>query len=305
MKVTIAGGGGGVGASLAANLLRTDAIDEIVLVDARPAMVTSHLMDLEQARLLGGRAIVSAGEIDAAFDADLLVLTAGAPQTVNTSRLAFLSANAEILRAVVDGVPHGWPGVILVVTNPVDPLIQMLFERLDIDRGRLVGYTLNDSLRMRSGVGLALTVDPLRVDAWVIGEHGDACVPLWDRICVDGEPVQLDADQQHIAEDFLRNWYIRHVALDSGRTSTWTSGRGVARMVEAIATGADGVWPASIMLDGEYGEAGVALSVPVRLGPGGLQAIETWTLTDEQARLFARAGDVVREAAAAIQTEAA
>ncbi|MEZ5123082.1 MAG: hypothetical protein R2736_16140 [Solirubrobacterales bacterium] len=68
----------------------------------------------------------------------------------------------------------------------------------------------------------------------------------------------------------MRDWYVRHVALDSGRSSTWTSGRGVSRMVAALAHGDPEPWPASVVLDGEYGVAGVALSVPVTLGPGGV-----------------------------------
>ncbi len=39
----------------------------------------------------------------------------------------------------------------------------------------------------------------------------------------------------------MRSWYVWHVALNSGRTSTWTTGLGVARMVAAIAYGRGGL----------------------------------------------------------------
>jgi malate dehydrogenase len=48
VKVVIAGGAGGVGASVAFNLLLGPGDDEVVLLDRRPEMVTSHAMDLEQ-----------------------------------------------------------------------------------------------------------------------------------------------------------------------------------------------------------------------------------------------------------------
>ena len=65
-----------------------------------------------------------------------------------------------------------------------------------------------------------------------MGEHGDLSVPLFDRVTVNGAPVAPTPEQAAVALDYFRHWYVRHVALDSGRSSTWTSGFGVARMVE-------------------------------------------------------------------------
>src|SRR6185312_513233 len=139
---------------------------------------------------------------------------------------------------------------------------------------------------------------PGRVMAWSIGEHGPLAVHLWDRVHLDGAAVTLDRAQREQVEDFVGNWYVRHVALDSGRSSTWTSGLGIARMVSAIAYGQAGPWPASVMLDGEYGITGVSLSVPVSLGPDGVAEIHEWKLSAEQAARLQRAADYVRDAAA-------
>lgn len=98
----------------------------------------------------------------------------------------------------------------------------------------MLGYTANDSLRLQTAVGDQLGVRATDVDARVVGEHGDGCVLLFDRVRVNGEPVALAPEQQAAAEQFVRSWYERHVALDSGRSSTWTSGHGLARMVAAL-----------------------------------------------------------------------
>jgi malate dehydrogenase len=294
MKVTIVGGAGGVGASAAFNLLLLGDALHVVLVDRRPEMIASHVMDLEQAlALAGGGASISGGDAGDLADADVLVVTAAVPLTLNTSRLVYLADNAAIVGEVLDALPEGWDGVLVLVTNPVDPLCTWGQGRTGIDRRRLVGYTLNDSLRLRSGIGEALGVAGSRVDAWVVGEHGDGCVPLWDRVRVDGSPTALGDEQRARAEEFLRTWYVRHVALDSGRTSTWTSGAGVARMVAAIVRDSGELWPASVVLDGEYGVDGLALSVPVSLGRGGVREIHEWTLTPGQAAAFERAAGVV------------
>jgi malate dehydrogenase len=200
-----------------------------------------------------------------------------------------------IVDEVVDSLPSDWDGILLIVTNPVDPLVTRAWRRTDIHRGRLLGYTLNDSLRLRTVIAKAAHVPPDIVEAWTIGEHGDLCVPVWDQVSVDGVPVDLDASVRADAEEGLRTWYVRHVALDSGRTSTWTSGLGVARMVAAMASDAGELWPASIVLDGEYGIADVALSVPVILGRRGVERIVRWTLTAAQDEMLGRAAQAVGE----------
>jgi malate dehydrogenase len=136
------------------------------------------------------------------------------------------------------------------------------------------------------------------VTAWTIGEHGELAVPLLDRVEVDGAPVTLSASEARAAREFVAGWYVRHVALDSGRSSTWTSGLGIARMVAACAPEARAeLWPASVELQGEYGLREVSLGVPVMLGPGGAREVQEWPLTDEQRASLHAGAALVRDAA--------
>src|SRR3954454_7487812 len=93
---------------------------------------------------------------------------------------------------------------------------------------------------------------------------------------MEAEPVELSAEQRAAAHEFVRTWYRRHVALDSRRSSTWTSGAGIAQMVVALRSGGESV--ASVRLQGEYGIEGVSVSVPVALGRGGAETIREWDL---------------------------
>ena len=300
MRIAIYGGGGGVGSSTAFNLLLgADSDSEVILVDSRPAMVESHVLDLEQVLELDGSGVVRGGNADDLRSADVVVFTAAAPLTVNTSRLDYLAANAAIAGDLVEilGSDGSWPGVLVVVTNPVDPICTWIQRSSGIDRTRVLGYTLNDSLRLRTGVAKALRIAPGTVDAWVLGEHGDACVPLFDRILVAGEPVALTDEQRAQAEEFFRTWYVRHVALDSGRSSTWTSGLGLSRMVAAL--GGEGeLWPASVVLDGEYGIVGAAVTVPITLARGGVRTIHVWDLSAEDLDALRASSELVRAAVA-------
>jgi malate dehydrogenase len=296
MKVTILGGAGGVGASTAFNLALMQRPHEVVLVDSRDNMLSSHVWDMEQVLEQAPGCTVRAGEAGDVADSDVVVLLSATPLTVGTSRLEYLGKNALIADELADRLPPTWAGLLIVVTNPVDPLVTRLQRRTGFDRRRILGYTINDSLRLRSGLARALGVPPGSVEAWVLGEHGDTSVPLLDRVTVDGARVHPTAAQAAAAVEYLRTFYVRHVALDSGRSSTWTSGLGVARMVSAL-DGPGELWSASVVLEGEYGIDGVAVTVPVTIGRAGAERIHEWDLSaDELAALHASA-ELVRGAA--------
>lgn len=269
-----------MGSSLAFSLLLRPEPFDVVVIDRRPEKVASHVMDLEQVLALGGTTSVSHGSWEELDAVDVLVVCASTALTANTSRAVYLEANSAIVDALAARL-GGWDGVAVMVTNPVDPLTARLARALG-DRRRVVGYTLNDSLRLRTAVAAALDVPVAAVEAWVLGEHGERAVPLFSRIRVDGRSVTLSAAQRAAADEFVRTWYRRHVALDPNRSSTWTSGAGVASLVAAIVTGADEPAVLSMLLDGEYGISDAAVGVPVRLGPGGVERVLEWELAEDE-----------------------
>ena len=167
--------------------------------------------------------------------------------------MVYLRDNAAIVAEIGRRAADGWPGVDRSWSPTRSTRSAPAPARRGLDRRRLVGYTANDSLRLRTAIGDQLGVRSSAVDAWVLGEHGDRFVPLLDRVRVDGEPVDLSATEGEAAERFVRHWYEQHVALDSGRSSTWTTGHGLARMVAALTSDEGELWPASVVLEGEYG----------------------------------------------------
>ncbi len=66
-------------------------------------------------------------------------------------------------------------------------------------------------------------------------------------------------------------------------------------MVDALCAGTPEPWPASLVLEGEYGVDGVALSAPVTLGPAGVREVQAWRLTPDQLGAMARSAALVRE----------
>ena len=299
MKVVIVGGGGGVGSCVAFSLATSDRAFDIVLCDARPHMVTSHVMDLENAvALADGASTVRGGTIEDAADADVVVFCAAAPLRLNTSRSVYLAENHRIVTtALAELRATGFDGILLLLTNPVDPLLTWIHRQGWPERRRLIGYSLNDSLRLRTAVASVRGCHPRDVGAWVVGEHGAGQVPLFSRIAVHGSRIALDDGERATVREYLDTWYTRHVALDSGRTSTWSSGLGAAHLIRAMAADEGVVVPVCAVLDGEYGVHGVGVCVPVVLGREGVMSIAEWEL--EPAELSALQAAARNVAAAA------
>ncbi|MGI5229441.1 malate dehydrogenase [Actinoallomurus sp. CA-142502] len=295
-KVTIVGGYGGVGSALAYTLSSTDAPYELALIGLRSECVTSQLMDL------GGitpftRTAVRSGDIDDFTNSDVVVIAASVSFEPLRSRLDFLSGNVEVLRPyfrALAELPADWSGHVIVVTNPVDPLTTWLSHSARIDRHHILGYSWNDTLRLRIAVGRVLRAGPSEVVGWVIGEHGDGCVPLFDRISFSGVPVRLSPEQQRSVHAEISGWYARWAALGVSRTTAWTTATGVARMIHDLVSRTPAEWCAAVPLNGEYDIDGVAIGVPVTLGLNHVPSVHEWRLAQHDSHALHQAAEVIR-----------
>jgi len=309
-----------VGSSAAFRVATLDIASEIVLIDVRPNLAMSHVMDLEQAVAeISGSRIVGGDWADLA-ECDIVVLSASLPERNVASRDEYLAGNLEIARNAAEHLAACPEAVVVVATNPVDVFTYVLGRLAGGAPSRFVGYSYNDTLRFRWALARTLRVAMADVDALVLGEHGDMQVPLFDLVSVKGVPVGLTEQQRREVETATRTWFSTYQGLNAGRTSGWTSAMGIARLVAAIATdgvnsangaaaagdpasaGAParaaatvrGLLPCSAILQGEYGLSGVSLGVPVVLGPGGVRQIVELPLTPIEKSQLHAAGEKVR-----------
>lgn len=298
-----------MGSSAAFRLATLDIASEIVLIDARPNLAMSHVMDLEQAMAeISGSRIVGGDWADVA-GCDIVVLSAGLPERNVASRDEYLAGNLDIVRKAAEHLAACPEAVVVVATNPVDVFTYVLARLAGGAPSRFVGYSYNDTLRFRWALARTLDVPMADVDALVLGEHGDMQVPLFDLVSVKGVPVGLTEQQRREVEAATRTWFSTYQSLSAGRTSGWTSAMGIGRLVAALAGGAvsesgarsataptapGGLLPCSAILQGEYGLSDVSLGVPVVLGPGGIRRIVEVPLTPLESSQLHAAGEKVR-----------
>jgi malate dehydrogenase len=295
LRVAFAGGAGTVGSTAAFRVAQLGVASEILLLDTRQNMVESHVMDLEQAAATLGTTRVAAAGWDDLHSCDVVVLSASLPERNVSSRDEYLGGNAAIVAEAARRIGQTCPqAVVVVATNPVDVFTYLTAELGGLPARQVVGYSWNDSLRLRWAVAGVLGVPAAEVSAWVLGEHGEAQVPLFDRVRVGSRPVALSGEQRERAEAAVRGWFSRYQALQSGRTSGWTSAVGIGEVVSALAgVGADCL-PCSAVLAGEYGLSGVSLGVPARLDGNGVREVVEFDLAQEDLERLHEAAAKVR-----------
>jgi malate dehydrogenase len=189
---------------------------------------------------------------------------------------------------------HNDDFVSVTTSNPVDLLNRHLYETGDRPREHVVGFGGRlDSARFRYVLAERFGVPVKNVEATILGEHGDAQVPVFSKVRVDGRDVDFDEDErEEILEDLQQS--AMNVIERKGATE-WGPARGVAHIVSAILRDTGEVLPCSVPLSGEFGLDGVGFGVPVKLGSNGVEEIVEWDLSDFEREQMQEAADKLGE----------
>lgn len=297
MKATVIGAAGSVGAPVAFYLAASRLVDELVLIDVRPNVVQQHAMDMGTAVSALGVS-VKAGSFDDLAGSDVVVNAAGMPQGVISDRMEMLAKNIPLARDTALQVKKHCPdAVVITATNPVDPLNYAIWRAGGFERHQVLGYSLNDSFRFRELVAASRNASVGTVEGTVVGEHGNTQVMLFSTVRIDGRPATFDAAEKQRIRDEVPNILRRYEELKSGRTSGWTCAVGMASLVRAIRDDTGEVFPCSMVLDGEYGQRGLSMCVPMSLGRRGARRVLEWQLAEDEKAGLARSAKVLGDAA--------
>jgi len=296
-KVSVIGAAGTVGAAAGYSLALRDVVDELVFVDIpeKADEAAGEAADVNHGVAYDANATVRQGDYAATAGSDVVVITAGIPRQPGQSRLDLAGDNAPIMADIGSSLAeHSDDFVTVTTSNPIDLLNRHLYETGDRPRERVVGFGGRlDSARFRYVLSERFDAPVRNVEATILGEHGDAQVPVFSKVRVDGRDPAFDADER---ESILGS--LQESAMDvierKGATQ-WGPATGVAHTVETILRDTGEVLPCSVVLDGEYGYDDAALGVPVRLGRNGVEEVVEWDLDDYEADLLDEAAGKLSE----------
>ncbi len=296
LKVGVVGVGK-LGGEIAFAVARDGTWDELVLYDVVEDLAWAQAEDIRSGIAERSDSVVRAGKIEDLEGCNVVLIVAGQGRKPGMTRLDLLHANAPLVRdlsrQIVSVAPHA---TLVVLTNPVDVLTTIVWEASGLTRDRVLGSgALLDSVRLRCILADRFGVPPTRVDAVVLGEHGERAVPLWSRVKVKGEAVELSGEDRAAILDELRAVSGKIIA-GKGGTAYGPAGA-TASFLHALVSPEPSPVPASVVFQGEYGIRDVAMGAPAVVGKGHLHRIEEWPLPpDEQKGLEAAAVDLAEYA---------
>ena len=298
-KVTVVGGAGNVGATVA-RAIAVKELADVVIVDIAAEKAQGIALDIFEACPIDGSdtRLVGTSDYEATAGSDVVVVTSGVPRKPGMSRDDLLQVNYKIMQAVTEQVVKYSPNCIIVpVANPLDAMCQAVYRLSKFPRERVIGMAgVLDSARMRTFIAMELHVSVENIHAFVLGGHGDTMVPLPRYSTVAGIPITelMSADRIEAICQRTANGGAEITKL-VGTSAWYAPGAAAAEMVEAILKDKKAILPCSVYLQGEYGIRDQFLGVPVKLGKSGVeQVIEIKLTADEQAAL-AKSAAAVRE----------
>ena len=278
-KVAIIGAGF-VGSSIAYALTLRNHAREIVLIDIDKKKATGEALDIQHGIPYMGRSAVYAGDYSDCADCDLIVITAGRNRRPGETRLDMINDNKEIMREVVNSIKeHYTRGVILVISNPVDILTSLCSEWMGFPNGMVFGTgCLLDTSRLVSKVAEYINLSTEVVKGYIVGEHGDAQIPIWSRFTIGGISIDEYCHVMNIPWNDEVKKKIAEEVKTMGATIISEKGRthyGIATCVCSIADAILNQRPTIACvcstLNGEYGLKDVVLSLPSIIGVNGVE----------------------------------
>ncbi len=298
-KVTVVGAGN-VGATTALRIHQLGYAD-VVLVDVIEDLPQGKGLDMLEAGPVTGTdgSIIGSNSYEETADSDLVVITAGIARRPGMSRDDLLLTNMRITSSVTEQVVKYSPNcIIIAVTNPLDAMVQNVYESSGFPRNRVFGMAgVLDTARFRTFIAQELNVSVEDVQALVLGGHGDDMVPLVRYTTAGGIPITELMAEEKIDQlvQRTRDGGGEIVALLKEGSAYYAPSAAITQMVEAVLLDKKRILPCCAYLEGEYGINGLCVGVPVKVGANGMEEVIQIGLTESEKASLNRSAASVQE----------
>lgn len=272
-------GAGTIGGGVANLLNARGLVSRMVLYDKNQDLLQAQRLDL----IHTGQGISISTNPEEIRTCDIVVCTAGLPRNTSMrTRADLLQTNLPVASDCAD-LLHGFSGILIVVTNPMDIITYFLHIRTGIPKNRIIGFGGQlDSARF----SYALKSRELPDEGIVIGEHGEHQVPVFNRL--------LSPVREEIRDEILADLQAASMGIIKGKGATeFGPSWHISELIRVIVSDSRTMIPCSCILDGEYGLSGCSLGVPAVIGRDGISKIEEWCLDPWEQDHMKKAGEFV------------
>lgn len=283
-------GDGAVGSSYAYAMALQGIAEEFGIIDVVKERTEGDALDLLDATGYTYPKKIYSAEYSDCKDADLVVITAGAPQKPGETRLDLVNKNLRILSTIVKPVVEsGFQGIFLVAANPVDILTYATWKFSGFPKERVLGSgTSLDTARLRVAMAdLTGIKDPRSMHAYIMGEHGDSEFAAYSSASIGSLPFLDWAKEHNVSketldkiEDDVRN--KAYEIINKKGATFYGVAAALARISKAILRDEDTVLPVSAYMDGQYGIDDVYIGTPAVVCADGIKQVIEVPLNEEE-----------------------
>ena len=297
-------GCGFVGSASAFSLMQSGLFSELVLIDANREKAEGEALDIAHGIPFARQMKIYAGDYDDIMDSAVIIVTAGANQKPEETRLDLVHKNVNIFKNIIPEIAkRDYQGILLIVANPVDILTYTALKLSGMPENRVIGSgTVLDTARLKYRLGEHLSVDSRSVHAFIIGEHGDSEIAVFSSANVSGIPLnrfcemrghfEHEAATRRIAEEVKNSAYE---IIAKKHATYYGIAMSVKRICEAIVRDEKSILSVSSMMNGEYGISDVALSMPAIVGKDGVETRVPISLNEEEEARLKDSADTLKK----------
>ena len=298
-------GAGQIGGTLAHLIGTKEVANEVVLFDVASGIAKGKALDIAQSSSVDGFNVKFSGtdNYEDIKDSDVIIITAGVPRKPGMSRDDLLGINLKIIKQVAEGIKKNAPNAFVIcITNPLDVMVMAFQKFSSMPANKVVGMAgILDSSRFKLFLSEELNVPVKKIDAMVMGGHGDTMVPMPRFTKVLGKPLLDLVKEGKISQERLEE--INQRTRDGGAEIVKYLEKGSAfyapaasgvQMAEAYLKNDKKLLPCAVQLNGEYGVSNVYAGVPVIIGENGVEKIEQIDLDPKEKKEFMHSIDAVK-----------
>jgi len=296
-------GCGRVGADIAF-LCAANALDDILLINRTKDKAIGESLDIANSIPSNSKFSIRGTDDFSKLSGSDIVIVSASVSVYQKYRTEHLFSQVNMIKNIAKKVKQYCPtAIVLIISNPLDVLTYFFQKESQLDRFKVIGIASSlDSSRFHYVLSEKFNV-PLHSisNPTVIGEHGDSMVPLFSNIKVNDVPILSKINEKEmdsIVNNVKNYWKVLRMHKTRSRY-------GIAKktfdVINTLINSKELEIPASLVLDGEYGENDVSMGIPIKIHKKGDVEIQKISLNPKEFELLKKSSNQIKNFIKSIQ----
>lgn len=290
-------GSGKVGSAIAF-LCISNSLDDVLLVNRTKNKAIGKALDISSAIPENSNvSIHGTDDFSKISGSDIVVITSSTGVYLKR-RTELMDAQVKMIKEIANQIKKYCPfATVLMVSNPLDVLTFVFQKETQLSRNKVIGIASSlDSSRFRYLLSEKFKIKHSQItDALVLGEHGDSMVPIFSRVKINEKNVLEiinEAEKQTISIEIRDYWKSLRIF---GSRSQFGIAKNTFDVIRTIIKNDELIIPASIVLNGEYGEKDTSMGIPVKINKDGVKEIIEIKLDESESNLLKISAQTIRD----------